>query len=117
MNFGLIDLLPFFFLSLGAPYSPLFLSFKNKKAIEDWFSLIYDDIKKFGDNENILLNLLKFFEKLHWIEIESEKDLSFRIRLSKSKYTYEREFLLENLSKKSKISHENEKFYLKDIKS
>ncbi|MCK4779320.1 MAG: hypothetical protein KAT57_03995 [Candidatus Lokiarchaeota archaeon] len=93
------------------------ICFNNEETQNKWINLIENEITKFSDKDDSTLQMLKFFEKLHWIEIESEKDLSFRIRLSKSKYTYEREFLLENLSRKSKISHENEKFYLKDIKS
>lgn len=93
-----------------------FISFKNKKAIEDWFALIYEDIKKFGDNENILLNLLKFFEKLHWIEIENENDLTFIVTLTKLKNSIEREFLLETLSNFCQISEDNEVFQLKELK-
>jgi len=93
-----------------------FISFKNKKALEDWFALIYEDIKKFGDNDYILLNLLKFFERLHWIEIENEDDLTFIFTLSKLKNSIEREFLVESLSKFSQISEINETFQLKELK-
>ncbi len=113
----IIDDKDYYFWMKLADDKRVIITFNNEETKNDWVNLIESEIEKFGDKEDYSLNMLKFFEKLHWIEIESEKDLSFRIRLSKSKYTYEREFLLENLSKKSKISHENEKFYLKDIKS
>jgi len=92
-----------------------FISFKNKKALEDWFALVYDDIKKFGESENILLNLLKFFNRLHWIAIESEDDLTFVFTLSKLKNSIERDFFLEALSKYSIISEDNEVFQLKGL--
>lgn len=93
-----------------------FISFKNKKDHEEWFALVYDDIKKFGDNEKEFLNLLKFFEKLHWIEIEDGDDLTFVFTLSKLKNSIEREFLLETLSKYCQISEDNEVFQLKELK-
>lgn len=93
-----------------------FISFKNRKDLEEWFALIYDDVKKFGDNEIELLNLLKFFEKLHWIEIESGNDLIFVFTLSTLKNSIERDFLLETLSKCCQISEDNEVFQLKELK-
>ncbi len=93
-----------------------FISFKNKKALEDWFALVYEDIKKFGESENELLNLLKFFNKLHWIEIESEDGLTFVFTLSKLKNSIERELFLETISNYSIISEDNEVFQLKELK-
>ena len=60
-----------------------------------------------------IVDMLKFFERLHWIEIESEKDLIFQIRLSKSKYKKEIDFLIEVLSKKSDILEKNGKYQVK----
>jgi len=92
------------------------ITFNNEETQNDWLNLIESEIEKFEETQNYPLNMLKFFDKLHWIEIESEKDLVFQIRLSKLKYPKEREFLLKTLLKKSKISHENEKFYLTNLK-
>lgn len=89
------------------------ITFNSEETKNDWVDLIVNEIEKFGDKEDSPLNLLRFFEKLHWIEIKNEKDLSFQIRLSKSKYPREREFLLESLSKKTKVSNEHENYYLK----
>ena len=87
--------------------------FANEDVKEKWVNLIENEVEKFGDKEDYPLNLLKFFEKLHWIEIKSEKDRSFQFRLSDSKYANEREFLLETLSKKFQVFFEDEKYYLK----
>jgi len=91
------------------------ITFNNEETKNEWVNLIETQVKEFGENEDYSLNLLRFFEKLHWIEIENEKDLRFQIRLSKSKFPIEREFLFEILSKKSTILREKENFYLKDL--
>ncbi len=93
------------------------ITFTNEDVREKWVNLIEKEIEKFGDIEDNPVNLLRFFEKLHWIEIKSEKELIFQIRLSKSKFSHEREFLLKTLSKNLQISHENEDYYLKYIES
>ncbi len=91
------------------------ITFNSEETKNNWVNSIEKEIEKFGDTEDFPLSLLRFFEKLHWIEIKSEKDLSFQIRLSKLKYPHEREFLLEALSKKSKISNEHENYYVEEF--
>jgi len=91
------------------------ITFNNEEAKKDWVNLIENENDKFGYREEYPLTMLKFFEKLHWIEIESEKDLIFQIRLSKTKYQNEREFLLKTLSKKSNISQTNGKYQIKKL--
>ncbi len=93
------------------------ISFNKEETQNEWVNLIEQEIEKSGDKEEYILNILKLFEKLHWIKIQSEKDLNFVIRLSKSKFSQEKEFLLDTLSKKSEISHENGIYYLKKIDS
>lgn len=93
----------------------VFITFKNEETKKYWVNLIENEIEKLEDKDQYSLNMLKFFEKLHWIEIISEKDLSFQITLPKLNYSIEREFLFETLSKKSKILREKENFYLKDL--
>jgi hypothetical protein len=91
------------------------ITFKNEVARKNWLNLIEDDLEKLGDKDLHSLTLLKFFEKLHWIEIISEEDLCFQITLSNLNYPLEREFVLKTLSKKSKIVNENEIFFLKNL--
>ena len=93
------------------------INFNKEETKKDWVNLIESEIKKFGDEGEYRINMLKFFEKLHWIEIENEKDLIFQIRLSKSKYQREREYLLKVLSRNSKISQMNGKYYLENLTS
>ncbi|MFX1316208.1 MAG: hypothetical protein ACFE9T_10115 [Promethearchaeota archaeon] len=88
------------------------ISFNDEKIIKEWLELVENDFKKFGESVDIPLNILRFFEKLHWINIESEKDLIFQLRFPKTAHGYEREFLLNSLSKYGKISQDNERFYL-----
>ena len=93
-----------------------FISFKNKKTHEDWINLIYEDNKKFGNDETLVLYILKYYERLHWIEIQNEEDLIFQFRLPKSEKMMERELVLSTLSNYSQISKENEAFQLKELK-
>ncbi|UCC18804.1 MAG: hypothetical protein JSV62_11935 [Promethearchaeota archaeon] len=91
------------------------INFNNEETQKDWINLTERDIDKFGDHEDYALNLLKFFEKLHWIEIESEKDLIFQIKLSEKRFQNEKELLLGTLSQRSKILQINGKYQLKRI--
>ncbi|MFW9879904.1 MAG: hypothetical protein ACFFG0_43070, partial [Candidatus Thorarchaeota archaeon] len=73
------------------------------------------EIEKFAEKEDYSLNMLRFFEKLHWIDIESERELSFQIRLSDCKNKDEIQLLKKNLSRKSNILHSDGKYYIEDI--
>ncbi|KKL65409.1 hypothetical protein LCGC14_2155280, partial [marine sediment metagenome] len=61
------------------------ICFNNQKTQEEWINLIEEDLKIFGDDDEYLVNILKFFEKLHWVDIDNEEELIFQINLSKSK--------------------------------
>jgi uncharacterized protein (DUF2132 family) len=89
------------------------LCFNNDVEREGWINLIKKDLLKFGEEEDFPLYLLKLFEKIHWIEIENDKDLIFHIRLSKMRYQNEIEFLINTLSKYSSVEKANGKHYLK----
>ncbi|MFO7797010.1 MAG: hypothetical protein ACQERB_00075 [Promethearchaeati archaeon] len=88
------------------------IDFEDDFARHRWIKLIEENIEKYGNMENRLLNFLRFFEKLHWIEIENEQELIFRIRLNPSKQE-QREFFLEYLSNYVKVKEYNGKYYLK----
>jgi len=93
----------------------IYINFNSKDTQKQWIELISNEIKEFGETTDISLDLLKFFERLHWIDIESEKDLSFRFRLSEEKNHEELQFLLNLLSKYSKITQLNGKYNLEEI--
>jgi len=93
--------------------SNVILCFNNEERKEDWINLKEGDISKIAEKEDLPLNLLKFFERMHWIEIENDKDLIFYIKLSDEKYQNERTFLLNTLSKYSSVVQANGKHYLK----
>ncbi|MFX0081299.1 MAG: hypothetical protein ACFE94_06055 [Candidatus Hodarchaeota archaeon] len=92
-----------------------FISFNNSETRKEWFDLIKMEFEKYSEKEDYLLNLLKFFQKLHWIDIESERELTFRIRLSEVKNHDDIQHLLKFLSKKSKVSQNDGKYYLETI--
>ncbi len=91
------------------------ITFNTEEVKKNWVSVIESEIEKYGDREDFQLNMLKLFEKFHWIEIESENDLIFQIRLSKTKYEQEIHYMLEILSKKSEILHKNGRYQLKTL--
>ncbi len=102
----------YFFWMKIAEDKNLIASFNNLESQEEWINLMITDIMKFSEKEEFLYYLLKFFEKLHWVDLESDEDLIFRIRLSNTKYQFEKKFLLETLSRYSDISDRNGKYYL-----
>ncbi|MFX1586586.1 MAG: hypothetical protein ACFFC1_00400 [Promethearchaeota archaeon] len=93
----------------------IYINFNNSDTQKRWLELISDEINQFGEKTEIPLDLLKFFEKLHWIDIENEKDLSFRFRLSEEKNHEELQFLVNLLSKYSKITQLNGIYNLEEI--
>jgi len=90
----------------------IIINFKSKNSKEKWISNIERDTIKYGSKEELNLNLLKFFEKLHWIIIENENELKFQIVLHEDKYNQERQFLLDTLSQYSNVISENNTYYL-----
>jgi len=104
----------YFFWMKMADNKSIIASFNSLESQKEWINLIITDIMKFSEKEEFLYYLLKFFEKLHWIEIENEEDLLFRVRLSSTRYQDEIKILFETLSKYSDISDIiNGKYYLK----
>lgn len=91
------------------------INFNSEEVKNNWINRIKSKIEKYGEKEEMLLNILKIFQKFHWIEIESEKELLFQIKLPESKYKEEIETMLEILSKKSEIHHKSGKIQLKRL--
>jgi hypothetical protein len=91
----------------------LYINFKTESAFKNWLRIIEDDLGKFGSKEQFLSKILLFFKKIHWIRIESIKDLSFRIDQAIEKNNKEKEMLLDYLSKYVKIDQKNQIYYCK----
>jgi len=91
------------------------ISFKNENSRDRWIETIEKDLRKFGTQDNFLPKLLKYFNHLHWIRFENEKKLSFKINISEEKYVQEREFLLNHISKYSKIYEKDGIFYFENL--
>jgi len=92
----------------------IIVNFINNKAREKWIENIEKDLREFGTSETFLLSLLKYFEHLHWIRIENEKDLIFQIRLSKEENNEKYDFILNHLSKYASITQDNGRLYLEE---
>ena len=83
----------------------IIINYNNEKVLSNWLDMIEGDLYNFDSGGNFITSILKFFEKIHWIEIESEKkDLIFDIRLSEKKFKNEIAFMLKYLSKYSNIT-------------
>ncbi len=93
-----------------------FISFTNDETKQEWVNLIESEIEQFGDEDDYHLNILRLFQRLHWIEIENEKELLFRIILPTSTDQSNIDYLLETLSKKVEIIINNGKYQLKKRK-
>jgi hypothetical protein len=90
----------------------IIVCFNNEETKKEWTNLIIDEISKYSEKEKKILQILKYFEKMHWVDIENDEDLIFQVRLSRPKYQSEREYLFETLSQFSSISEMGGKFYL-----
>ncbi|MFX0142273.1 MAG: hypothetical protein ACFFDN_52020, partial [Candidatus Hodarchaeota archaeon] len=95
----------------------IYINFNNNDTQKRWLELIADEIKEFGESTDFSLDLLKFFERLHWIDIESENDLRFRFRLSEEKNQEEIQLLINFLSKYTKVIELNGIYNLEEIEN
>ncbi len=84
----------------------IIITYNNLKDLDKVIEELEKDLRNYGKSDELLLKLLKLFEKLHWIIILKESDLSFQIILSENRKE-ERKYLLEYLSKKGKVSENN----------
>ncbi len=88
------------------------ITFKNQTDFDKWINKIEKDLQKFGNKDAFLTTLLKFFEKIHWINMENEKELKFQFNIPEEKYKEERQFFTEYISKYAKILNDSGYFYL-----
>ncbi|MFX0155163.1 MAG: hypothetical protein ACFE9Q_11605, partial [Candidatus Hodarchaeota archaeon] len=82
----IIDDKDYYFWMKLAEDKNVIINFNTEDIQNEWVNLIKKETDEFGEEEDFHLYMLKFFKKLHWIEIESEKDLIFQIKLSRKKF-------------------------------
>jgi hypothetical protein len=87
------------------------IDFADDFSKQRWLERIQKDIEHYGQKGDQILTLLYFFERLHWIDIENENPIIFRIRLPQNNKE-QRAFLLDYFSKITEIKEHNGKFYL-----
>jgi len=90
-----------------------FISFKNKRVFNKWIRNVENHLQKFGTREEFLKKIMSFFQKLHWIRIVNNKDLSFQIEQSLEKEGTQAQWLLKYLSKHSTITQNEDIFSFK----
>jgi hypothetical protein len=89
-----------------------YIKFHEGKVRDQWIREIVDNIEKINKPEGIIPNILRFFDKLHWIDIEDMASNSFNVRLSEETDNKEIDYLLNVLSKYSNIALNKGKYYL-----
>jgi hypothetical protein len=87
-----------------------FISFRSKRVFNKWIRNIENQLQKFGRREDFFKKMIFFFQKLHWIRIVNEKDLSFQIEQSLEKVGTQAQWLIKYLSKYSTI-YQNEDIF------
>jgi hypothetical protein len=89
-----------------------YIKFHEDKVRDQWIKKIIEDIENNSKPEEIIPSLLKFFSKLHWLDIENMASNGFKIRLSEEDDNKEIDYLLDILSKYSNIAKTEGKYYL-----
>ena len=93
----------------------LFINFKSKQTFNKWIKTVENDLQKYGRKDEFLRKMLLYFQKLHWIRIQSgEKDYSFQLEPVLENDDTQSKWLIDYLSKYAKISHTDGTYYLKN---
>ncbi|MFX0072891.1 MAG: hypothetical protein ACFFAO_17580 [Candidatus Hermodarchaeota archaeon] len=92
----------------------VFINFPDDKIFKKWLNIIENDFRKFGVKEEFFLYLLKFFEKIHWIKIEDNDQLAFKLNdFSKINEGSKEEILMMQIIRQyTHVSKENNIYYL-----
>ena len=90
------------------------IKFYNDKIRDEWIEKTMKDIENLIEKKEVIPSILKFFSKLHWIDIEDMTSKCFKIRLSKENDNKEIAYVLNVLSKYSKIIKTENMFYLEE---
>lgn len=91
----------------------LLISFKSKQTFNKWLKTVENDLRNYGDTDTFLWKILLFFQKLHWIRIINEKDLSFQIEPILQNNGEQDKWLINYLSKHIDISQNEDVYSLK----
>ena len=89
-----------------------YIKFHEDRARDQWIKKVIDDIENTHKPKELISSILRFFNKLHWIDIENMESKSFKIRLSEENDNREIDYLFNILSKYSNISKTEGKYYL-----
>ena len=90
----------------------IIINFSNEETQKQWIELMIDKLKSISGTDNISIDILELFERLHWIDINKETELSFKFRISEEKHQKEIKFLINLLSRYSKITQIDGNYYL-----
>lgn len=90
----------------------LIIDFMNEESYDKWINNLREDIKSYAKEGDLPVFLLKFFEHLHWIRIEDEKELKFHIRFPERKYPKKYNQIIEIFSKFGTIRKTDDDFFL-----
>ncbi|MBN1802199.1 MAG: hypothetical protein JW891_11870 [Candidatus Lokiarchaeota archaeon] len=95
--------------------SEVLVCFKNQNSFNRWIEKVERDVLKYEDKEEFLVNMLKCFEKIHWIRIIAEETLSFKIELLGEESKINFEYMFKCFLKYAKITESHGEFMLNKI--
>jgi hypothetical protein len=82
-----------------------FIDFNSERAFEDWITTIERDIKEFDYDNSGKVKILKFFEKIHWIQLfEDVNSFTFEINIGLSNKS--REMLIKYLTENFELEYD-----------
>jgi len=87
------------------------IEFKSEKAFKDWIMAIERDIKEFDYDFSGKIKILKFFEKIHWIQLfEDVNSFYFEINVGLSDRSTE--MLIKYLTENFKLESDKSNYYI-----
>ncbi|TFG16361.1 MAG: hypothetical protein EU531_06670 [Promethearchaeota archaeon] len=87
------------------------IDFKSEKAFNDWILTIENDIKDFNYDLSGKIKILKFFEKIHWIQLfEDVNSFYFEINVGLSNKA--KEMLIKYLTENFKLEYDKNNYYI-----
>ena len=87
------------------------IGFKSERAFEEWITTIEHDIQEFDHDYSGKFKILKFFEKIHWIQIfEDINSFSFEINAGLSNKS--KELLIKYMTENFKFENDRNHYYL-----
>lgn len=111
--FQLLEDNDFFFWMEVAEIDSSYLKFSNIKVLQNWIQKIEQDLNVLESKNDLPVYVIKFFEKINWIEvIENRKD-EYRLKLDRNQDKEQLDIFREVISDYTNIIEQNNKIVVK----